>query len=75
MVESGTPYQQFGITANNVFLYYEDFETAAEFYNDVLGLKQVLDIGTAKMYHVANTSYVTLVRGLEENTVWGLINR
>lgn len=58
-----TPFHDFGITANNFMFYHKDLEAAAEFYEDVIGLQKVLDYGTAKMYRLAGTSYITLVRG------------
>jgi predicted enzyme related to lactoylglutathione lyase len=58
-----TPLHEFGITANNFMFYHEDLEAAAKFYEEVIGLRKVLDYGTAKMYRLAGTSYITLVRG------------
>lgn len=58
-----TPVHDFGITANNFMFYHEDLEAAAKFYEDVIGLPKVLDYGSAKMYRLAGTSYITLVKG------------
>jgi catechol 2,3-dioxygenase-like lactoylglutathione lyase family enzyme len=57
------PFQEYGITDNNIFLYYEDYDAAIKFYDETLGFKLVLTIDTARMYHIANNSYVTAVRG------------
>ena len=46
--------------------YYRDLEAAEKFYGEVLGFEQVLDYGAAKMYQIAATSYITLVRGSKE---------
>jgi len=61
--ESSTvnPLQQFGITANNAFFYYDDLEKATAFYTETLGIKIVADYGFAKILHVAPTSYLVLV--------------
>jgi catechol 2,3-dioxygenase-like lactoylglutathione lyase family enzyme len=63
--ESSTvnPLQQFGITANNAFFYYDDLERATAFYTETLGIKLVADYGFAKILHVAPTSYLVLVDG------------
>jgi catechol 2,3-dioxygenase-like lactoylglutathione lyase family enzyme len=61
--QAATPFQKLGITANNFMFYHEDLEAAAVFYEDVLGLNKVLDYGTAVMFQIADTSYITLVRG------------
>jgi catechol 2,3-dioxygenase-like lactoylglutathione lyase family enzyme len=64
--ESGNPFVEFGITANNFMFYYRDLEGAVNFYEEVLGLKKVLDYGSAVMFQMADTSYITLVRGSEK---------
>ncbi|MBT7953242.1 MAG: hypothetical protein HN764_16560, partial [Gammaproteobacteria bacterium] len=61
--EPSGPLKEFGITANNFMFYHENLEAAAAFYEDVLGLYKVLDYGTAVMFQIADTSYITLVRG------------
>jgi catechol 2,3-dioxygenase-like lactoylglutathione lyase family enzyme len=61
--ESPDPVKEFGITANNFMFYHENLEAAVAFYEDVLGLYKVLDYGTAVMFQIADTSYITLVRG------------
>ena len=57
------PYQQFGITANNAFFYYDDLERATAFYTETLGIKLAADYGFAKILHIAPTSYLVLVDG------------
>ena len=61
--ESGpvNPLQEFGITANNAFFYYDDLEGATAFYTETLGIKLVADYGFAKILHIAPTSYLILV--------------
>jgi catechol 2,3-dioxygenase-like lactoylglutathione lyase family enzyme len=61
--ESSTvnPLQEFGITANNAFFYYDDLEEATAFYTETLGIRLVADYGFAKILHVAPTSYLVLV--------------
>lgn len=43
------------------FLYYKDLSQAARFYEDVLGLKLVIDQGFAKIYKVAEQAHIGLV--------------
>lgn len=45
------------------FLYYEDLDTAVEFYEDNLGLELTVDQGWAKIFRVAEESYIGLVDG------------
>ncbi|MFP3950854.1 MAG: VOC family protein [Candidatus Bathyarchaeia archaeon] len=45
------------------FLYYSDLEKAVSFYEDVLGLKLSMDQGWAKIFRVAENSYLGLVDG------------
>ena len=59
------PFESFGITANNAFLYYDDVEAATTFYTETLGLRVAADYGFAKIIQVAPTSYLTLVDGAE----------
>ncbi len=59
------PLREFGITANNVFFYYDDVEQATEFYTETLGLQVAADYGFAKILRVAPTSYITLVDAAE----------
>ena len=41
------PYRDFGITANNAFLYYDDLDRATEFYTQTLGIEVAADYGFA----------------------------
>ena len=43
------------------FLYYKDLAKVARFYEDVLGLKLVIDQGFAKIYQVAGQAHIGLV--------------
>ena len=49
------------IQANLVFFYYRDLEQAKRFYEEVLGLEQVLDYGFAAVYRISRSSYLGLV--------------
>ena len=51
----------YSIMAHNVFLYYDDLDTATEFYTQVLGLEEVADYGMARILRVAQDSYFILV--------------
>jgi catechol 2,3-dioxygenase-like lactoylglutathione lyase family enzyme len=53
--------ESFGLQAANVFLYYQDLDSASQFYTEILGLELVLDHGIAKILRVAERSYITLV--------------
>jgi len=55
------PIDDFGTTASNVFLYYEDVEAATTFYNQVLGFRVAADYGFARIMQVAPKSFITLV--------------
>lgn len=59
------PLRRHGITANNVFLYYDDVERANAFYTQTLGLQTAADYGFAKILRVASTSFITLVDAKE----------
>ena len=54
-------FPDFGITANNVFFYYDNLARATAFYTQTLGLSIAADYGFAKILQVAPTSYITLV--------------
>lgn len=45
------------------FLYYNDLERAARFYEDVMGFEKTVDQGWAKIYRVAGEANVGLVDG------------
>ena len=59
--EQVNPMKDFGTTAGNVFLYYEDLDRATKFYTETLGMKIVLDYGFAKMVQASPTGFLTLV--------------
>ena len=50
-----------GIDGMITFLYYKDLAKVARFYEDVLGLKLVIDQGFAKIYKVAGKAHIGLV--------------
>ena len=50
-----------GIEGMITFLYYKDLAKVAQFYEDVLGLKLVIDQGFAKIYQVAGQAHIGLV--------------
>ena len=43
------------------FLYYKDIPTVAKFYEEVLGLKLVIDQGFAKIYKVTGVAHIGIV--------------
>jgi catechol 2,3-dioxygenase-like lactoylglutathione lyase family enzyme len=47
--------------ANNAFFYYADLASATRFYQQVLGCTLVADYGFAKTFHLARSSFLTLV--------------
>jgi catechol 2,3-dioxygenase-like lactoylglutathione lyase family enzyme len=51
----------FGIQANNLFLYYKDLEKALEFYSITLGMELVADYGMAYILRMTTDSYLILV--------------
>lgn len=55
------PSNRLGIQASITFLYYKDLAAAQEFYEDVLGLRLIVDQGFSKIYQVSPTSFVGLV--------------
>ncbi len=59
--EQVNPLRDFGITANNVFFYYDNLDRATTFYTRTLGLSIAADYGFARILRVAPTSYITLV--------------
>ena len=54
-----------GISASNAFYYYDDVESAHDFYTDVLGFETVVDYGFAKIMRVAASSYLMVVDAAE----------
>lgn len=59
--EANASLESFGLQAANVFLYYQDLDSATQFYTGTLGLELVSDHGMAKIIRVAERSYITLV--------------
>jgi len=51
----------FGIQANNLFLYYKDMRKALEFYSETLGMELVADYGMAYILRMTADSYLILV--------------
>jgi catechol 2,3-dioxygenase-like lactoylglutathione lyase family enzyme len=49
------------IRANNVFFYYTDLDRAAQFYSRTMGFRLVADYGSARIFQIAATSFLTLV--------------
>jgi len=60
-VTDGKTLNDFGIRASNVFLYYKDLDSAAQFYTQTLGIEQIADYTMAKILRVAADSYIILV--------------
>ena len=53
--------QSLGVWANVIWLYYEELERAQHFYEDLFGLKLLVDQGFAKVYSSSPTAYIGLV--------------
>lgn len=51
----------FGIRANNLFLYYKDLKVAGEFYSKTLGMELVADYKMALILRMTTDSYLILV--------------
>jgi len=51
----------FGIRANNLFLYYKDLEKAGAFYSKTLGMEVVADYEMALILRMTSDSYLILV--------------
>jgi len=51
----------FGIRANNLFLYYQDLKAAGEFYSKTLGMEIVADYEMALILRMTHDSYLILV--------------
>ncbi|MGQ9680735.1 MAG: VOC family protein [Candidatus Bathyarchaeia archaeon] len=45
------------------FLYYDDLERATGFYEEIIGLKLVIDQGWAKIFKVSENAHIGLVDG------------
>ena len=53
------------IVATNAFYYYDDLDTAWQFYTANLGFETVTDYGFAKILRVADSAYLTLVNAAD----------
>jgi catechol 2,3-dioxygenase-like lactoylglutathione lyase family enzyme len=66
-----------GFRATITWLYYKDMVKMQEFYEEVLGLRQVVDQGWAKVYQGSKTGFVGLVderRGMHQWTEKKAVN-
>ncbi|MEZ4974768.1 MAG: VOC family protein [Cyclobacteriaceae bacterium] len=66
-----------GFRATITWLYYKDMVGMQQFYEEKLGLEQVVDQGWAKIYHASQTGYVGLVderRGMHSFTETKAVN-
>ena len=64
LLAQNTPFRtmrDFGVRASNLFLYYRDLDRATAFYRDTLGLELVADYQMARLFRVAEESYLILV--------------
>jgi len=64
LLAGNTPFRtmrDFGVRASNLFLYYRDLNRATGFYRDTLGLELVADYDMARIFRVAEESYLILV--------------
>ena len=64
LLAQNTPFRtmrDLGLRASNLFLYYRDLNRATPFYRDTLGLELVADYQMARLFRVAEESYLILV--------------
>ena len=64
LLAQNTPFRtmrDFGVRASNLFFYYRDLDRATAFYRDTLGLELVADYTMARIFRVAEESYLILV--------------
>lgn len=60
-----------GFFGSITWLYYQDMQESEKFYEEKIGLKQIVDQGWAKVYQVSETGYIGLVdekRGMHNFT-------
>jgi catechol-2,3-dioxygenase len=60
-----------GFYGTVTWLYYQDMQESEKFYEETIGLKQIVDQGWAKVYQVSETGYIGLVderRGMHNFT-------
>lgn len=53
--------RDFGIRGSNVFLYYKDLDRATAFYRETLGMELVAEYQMARLFRMAEDSYLILV--------------
>ena len=53
--------RDFGVRASNLFVYYRDLDRATAFYRDILGFELTADYDMARIFRVADESYLILV--------------
>jgi catechol 2,3-dioxygenase-like lactoylglutathione lyase family enzyme len=53
--------RDFGVRASNLFWYYKDLDRATAFYQDTLGFELVADYSMARIFRLAEASYLILV--------------
>jgi catechol 2,3-dioxygenase-like lactoylglutathione lyase family enzyme len=66
-----------GLNATITWLYYKDLVAMQTFYEEVMGLRQVVDQGWAKVYQGSRTGYIGLVderRGMNRWTATKAVN-
>ena len=51
------------INSSITFLYYDDLQTAADFYQDIMGLKLIEDQQWAKIFQISPSSFMGVVDG------------
>ena len=64
LLAQNTPFRtmrDFGVRASNLFFYYRNLDRATTFYRDTLGLELVADYDMARIFRVAEESYLILV--------------
>lgn len=50
-----------GTRGNLVFFYYKDLQAAIDFYENVIGLERVMDVGFCKVYRLSQSSFLGVV--------------
>lgn len=61
----------FKYSSNITFVYYNDLEYGSQFFEEVLGLTEIMDQGFAKVYQVNKTAFVGIVQLKEETNYKG----
>lgn len=52
---------KFGTQGNLVFFYYKNLEEATDFYEKIIGLEKVMDVGFCRVYQLSESSFLGLV--------------